>query len=130
MAPELPDTNIVHSSVHTNHGGQGSDEAAFIDVTSLEGSNSMYTFESHCPTGFVELIEDTNSEVDYEPFFLTHLNADKPSRRRQYAKMMKGAAKRISGKTHDVVKTTKHFARTLCGFVPAAATARNPFAGI
>jgi hypothetical protein len=130
MRPELSDTNIIHLSVHTDHGGRSSDETAIIDVTLFEASNSMPTFESHCPTGFVELVEDTDSEVDYEPFFLTHLNADKPSRRRQYAKMMKGAAKRISGKTHDVVQTTKHFARTLCGFVPATATARNPFAGI
>jgi hypothetical protein len=118
MVPELPDTNIAQSVDHTGNDVQISAEALFIDVAPHEVASSTSALEAHHqPTRFVELIEDTESDFDYEPFFLAHRDPNKPFHRRYYVEKVKGAAKKISGKAHDLAKSNKHFARTLCGFV-------------
>jgi hypothetical protein len=40
----------------------------------------------------------------------------------------KRQVKKVPSKARDLVKSTKRFTRTLCGFVPAAIAARNPLA--
>jgi hypothetical protein len=52
----------------------------------------------------------------------------KLSRGHRWLGGMKRQVKKVPSKARDLVKSTKRFTRTLCGFVPAAIAARNPLA--
>lgn len=125
-----PGTKIADPINHAADDERLSSGAPTIHIALLENVSSNSPFEANRPACFVEHIEDTESEFDYEPFFLAPRTTHKTSRQRQCVEKMKSTAKKISGKAHDLVKSTKHFARTLYGFVPAVITARNPFGGI
>jgi hypothetical protein len=82
------------------------------------------------PTHFVEHLDDTDSEADYNPTPVDEQSTNRPSRRAKWLGKMKREVEKVLGQVQAAVKSTKLFTRTLAGFVPAAFSAKNPFFGI
>ncbi|KAH5407080.1 hypothetical protein HBI42_132890 [Parastagonospora nodorum] len=126
MAPDEPE----HVASNINHPLKSTTSAVnAISPTDVEDP-SLTTASAGRPAHFVEHLDDADSEAEYNPTPLGDLSDKKPSRRAKWLGKMKIEAEKMLGQVQAAVKSTKMFARTIVGFVPAALGSRNPFVSV